>query len=127
MSHFPTAQRVEKQARVMGHAAAAKADEALAATQDAIDTVAEDLSEGVDSLRDQLPSALDRAANKAMEMARRGKEQYESLSDNVRGRYNQASYWTVSYIKEEPIKAMLIATAVGAGIAWLVSRSRRHH
>ena len=59
--------------------------------------------------------------------ARRGMEAVRDSSQQLRERAMQAQDMTVAYVKDEPIKAMLIAAATGAllmGIISMLGRSR---
>ena len=66
-----------------------------------------------------------KSADQAIKSTRRvANEALESLSggvENVRERALRASDSTVNYIKDEPVKAILIAAAVGAALMALVS------
>lgn len=70
---------------------------------------------------------VERWAKDAESMARRGIASASETSRHVRERVAQASDSTVGYIKDEPVKAMLIAAAAGAALVTLIglfSRSR---
>jgi ElaB/YqjD/DUF883 family membrane-anchored ribosome-binding protein len=59
--------------------------------------------------------------------AARGMEAVRDTSQQLRERAQQAQDMTVAYVKDEPIKAMLIAAATGAllmGLISLLGRSR---
>ena len=66
-------------------------------------------------------------SSQAEAAARRGIEAVRDTSQQLRERAQQAPDMTVAYVKDEPIKAMLIAAATGAllmGLISLLSRSR---
>lgn len=70
---------------------------------------------------------LTRAAEQATAMAHRGIDAVREGSQQVRDKAQRASENTVQYIKDEPVKAVLIAAAAGAALmalVSLVSRSR---
>jgi ElaB/YqjD/DUF883 family membrane-anchored ribosome-binding protein len=70
---------------------------------------------------------LNKVTSQAEAAARRGMEAVRDTSQQLRDKATQASDMTVAYVKDEPIKAMLIAAATGAvlmGIITLLSRSR---
>jgi ElaB/YqjD/DUF883 family membrane-anchored ribosome-binding protein len=70
---------------------------------------------------------LSRAADQASALAHRGVESARDTSRQLRDKALRVSDSTVSYIKDEPVKALLIAAAAGAALvamASLIGRSR---
>ena len=87
------------------------------------------LSDKVDSVREQAVPLINRLSSQAEIAARRGVEAVRDTSAQLREKAQAASDSTVSYIKDEPVKAMLIAAATGAALMALISlvgRSRSH-
>lgn len=85
------------------------------------------MSEKVDSIKNQAAPLIDRLANQAETAARLGADVVREKSAQLREKAMKAQESTVEYIKEEPVKAMLIATATGAALMALlslISRSR---
>ena len=108
--------------------AADTAGSALRSTQNATNEAFDKLGDKVNDLRDQAAPTLNRLSTQAESMARRGVEKVRDTSAQLREKALQASDTTVGYIKDEPVKAMLIAAATGAalmGLVGLMSRSRR--
>jgi len=71
---------------------------------------------------------LDRAAEQANTLAKRSIDALRESSTHLLSKAQRASDSTVGYIKDEPVKAMLIAAATGAALMALVallSRSSR--
>lgn len=71
---------------------------------------------------------MERWAKDAESIARRGLDSARDTSRHLRERAAQASDSTVNYIKDEPVKAMLIAAAAGAALVTVISlltRSRQ--
>ena len=86
----------------------------------------------LDSLRETVPAAFSRAAAQVEEITRRGLDRAKEASMGVRDQVYKAGDRTVGYIKDEPVKSVLIAAATGAAVALLVgwamrSRSHREH
>lgn len=109
--------------------AAAKATGVIQSTKRVANGALDSLQHGVDELRQGVPSALGNAAHQVEDIARRGIERARQASTQVREKVNDASERTVTYIREEPVKSVLIAAAAGAAMAALigwVARSRRH-
>jgi ElaB/YqjD/DUF883 family membrane-anchored ribosome-binding protein len=79
-------------------------------------------------------SAVDRAADKiaeagvrASEVARRGAHQLSESTQQVKARLNEVSDSAIAYVKDEPVRAMLIAAGVGAALmalAGMLGRTR---
>lgn len=85
------------------------------------------LLEQSDSLADQAAPLLNRATEHASALAQRGVDSVRDTSQQLRDKALHTSDRTVKYIKDEPVKALLIAAATGAAlmaIVSLMSRSR---
>ncbi|MDN3920652.1 hypothetical protein [Roseateles violae] len=107
----------------------------LAAQADAgIDHAADYLKQGAhnaldkaDELRQAAPAALSRAAAQMEDLTRRTLDRARQAGTQMREQAQRAGDATAGYVREEPMKAVLIAAAAGAlaaGVfAWL-SRSR---
>jgi len=112
-----------------------QAESGIDQTADAIKQGANDaigkLQNGVDELSRAAPAALSRAAAQVEDLTQRTMERARQAGSQVREQANRAGDVAVGYIKDEPMKAVLIAAAAGAiaaGIfAWLTrsSDSRR--
>ena len=92
------------------------ADNAIRSTQRMANDTLNNLSGKVHDVRDQAES-----------LARRGLDAVRDTSAQLKERAQQASDTTIGYIKDEPVKAMLIAAATGAALMALIgllSRSR---
>jgi len=114
MSNFNTA---EQQATNLADRAANKADSAIKSTQRVTNNALESLAGGVQSLREQAAPAVNRVG----EVAQQAVNTVRDTSQQIREQALLASDRTVSYIKDEPIKAVLIAAATGAGLMVLLS------
>ena len=96
--------------------------------QRAADSALDSLSSKVEDLRGQAAPLLNRVSSQAEAAARRGIEAVRDTSQQLREKALRASDSAVGYVKDEPIKAMLIAAATGAllmGLVALLSRSSR--
>jgi len=105
--------------------AAQSADNAIKSTQRFANETLDSLSDKVQDVRDQAAPVLNRVAEKAETLARRGIDAVKDSSQQLRDKALRASDSTVGYIKDEPIKAILIAAAAGAVLAALISRITR--
>jgi len=107
--------------------AAGTAQSTIRSTQRAADNALDNLSAKVEDVRSQAAPLLNRVSAQAEAAARRGIDAVRDTSQQLRDRAVRAQDTTVGYIKDEPIKAMLIAAATGAllmGLISLMSRSR---
>jgi ElaB/YqjD/DUF883 family membrane-anchored ribosome-binding protein len=78
---------------------------------------------------DRAAVATDQAAANAMGAAQRGVAAVRESSHHLVDRAVHATDSTVEYIRDEPVKAMLIAAATGAAlmaIMGMFTRSRHH-
>jgi ElaB/YqjD/DUF883 family membrane-anchored ribosome-binding protein len=111
----------------VGDQAANAADNAIRSTQRTADEAFDALSNKVDDLRSQAAPLINRVSAKAEDAAKRGLEAMRDSSQQLREKAQLASESTVAYVKDEPVKAMLIAAATGAllmGLVSLMGRSR---
>lgn len=79
-------------------------------------------------LIDQAAPMFDRAVDQVSAMAHQGVNTVREGSQVLRNKAQHASDSTVSYIRHEPVKSMLIAAATGAalmGVLALLGRTRR--
>jgi ElaB/YqjD/DUF883 family membrane-anchored ribosome-binding protein len=93
------------------------------------DNAFDTLSTAVREMQHDAVPVLERATARAGDIAQRGIEAVRGSSRQLRDKALDASDRTVAYIKDEPVKAMLIAAATGAALMALlnlVSRSRHH-
>ena len=107
--------------------AAQSAENAIKSTQRAANGALDSLSSTVQDVRDQAAPAYNRIKIQTEELAQRGMEALRDSSRQVRETAAKASDQTVNYIKDEPLKSVLIAAATGAALmalVSLVSRSR---
>jgi ElaB/YqjD/DUF883 family membrane-anchored ribosome-binding protein len=122
-----TTKPMAQQGQDMADNAAGAAQGAIRSTQRSADQALDRLSEKVDDLRGQAAPLINKVTSQAEAAARRGMEAVRDTSQQLRERALQAQDMTVAYVKDEPIKAMLIAAATGAllmGIISMLGRSR---
>lgn len=105
--------------------AAQGADSAIKSTQRYANDSLNSLSDKVQDVRDQAAPVLNRVAEKAETLARRGVDAVKDSSAQIREKALRVSDSTVGYIKDEPVKSILIAAATGAALMALVSLMTR--
>ena len=101
--------------------AADRANSAIRSTQNVTNAAFDRLTDKVEDVRDQAAPLINRLSSQAETAARRGLDAVRDTSAQVRETALKASDSTVAYIKDEPLKAMLIAAATGAALMALVS------
>ena len=101
--------------------AAQSADNAIKATQRVANQTLDGLADTVQDLRQQAAPLLNRGAEQAGALAQRSFDALRDATQQLRDKALRASDSTVNYVKEEPVKAMLIAAATGAALMALVN------
>lgn len=104
----------------------AAADDAAQAARDAADNAAYAMSQGVDRLREQAGTAMSTLS----ESARGGLDLMRERTADARWQLERAGAQAAGYVRDEPLKAVVIAAAVGAAVtvlaSLLTSRMRRY-
>ncbi len=127
MSTTPSIKSIADQGQELADSAATKAQAGIRSTQRAADAALDKLSAGVEEVREQTTPLITRVSSQAEAAARRGMEAVRDTSQALRERAARASDSAVGYVKDEPVKAMLIAAATGAllmGLVAMLSRNR---
>ena len=109
--------------------AAQSADQAIKSTQNVANDALDGLSDTVQDIRQNAAPLLNRATEQASALAQRGADTVRDASQQLREKALRVSDSTVDYIKDKPVKSMMIAAASGAAMMALVrlmthSRSR---
>lgn len=108
----------------------------------ATDDLAKSASRAVDSTREFAHHALDQAdskmrefssnidptvnmlASKAQKLAQQSFDMAAEAKDRAQQSLRRATSATTHYVSEQPLKSVLIAAAVGAGVALLIAATR---
>jgi ElaB/YqjD/DUF883 family membrane-anchored ribosome-binding protein len=104
---------------------AQSADLAIKSTQRVANETLDTLAGTVQDMRHQAAPLLNRATEQAGALAKHGMDAVRESSQQLRYKARRASESTVKYIKDEPVKSMLIAAATGAALMALVSLMSR--
>jgi len=105
--------------------AAQKADSVIKSTQRAANTAFDGLAETVQDVKNKAVPLVNRLTGQAEELAHRSMDAVRHSSQRLRETASTAGDTTVSYIKDEPVKAVLIAAATGAALMALLSLMTR--
>ena len=114
-----------QQAAGLADHAAESATSAIRSTQNVANEAFDRLSDKVEDARSRAAPLLDRLTTQAEMAARRGADVVRDTSAQLRERAVHASDTTVGYIRNEPVKAMLIAAATGAALMALIGLLNR--
>lgn len=125
MNTTVTSKPLGQEASNFAEQAADTASSAIRSTQNVANATLDRLSDKVDSARDQAAPLINRISAQAEAAARRGADAVKETSAQLRDKALKAQDTTVGYIKDEPVKAMLIAAATGAALMALVSLASR--
>ena len=83
----------------------------------------------LDRAADKISEVSERAAERASEVARQGARKLSNGTEQAKVKFNEVSESAIAYVKDEPVRAMLIAAGVGAtlmALAGLIGRTRHH-
>lgn len=105
--------------------ASRSADQAIRATQHAANGVVDSAANSLQDLRHHTQPIVERAGEQVSAMAHRGLDRVRDTSHQLRLKVDHASDSTVSYIRHEPVKSVLIAAATGAALMALISLATR--
>ena len=100
--------------------AADAASGAIRSTQGVTNEALDRLADNVEGARDQLKPALDRLSKQAEALTRRSIDAVRDSSAQLRDKAALLSDTTAGRIRDEPLKAVLIAAATGATLMALV-------
>ena len=119
--------------------------DAMPAVRKASDDMLQTASHAVDSTRDYANSALDKAEDKvrelrknvdpmvdrfsakAQQLARQSLDMAAEAKEMAQKSLSRYSAVTSQYVSEQPVRSVLIAAAVGAAVALLVSSARNRN
>jgi ElaB/YqjD/DUF883 family membrane-anchored ribosome-binding protein len=104
------------------------ADQALKSTRRMANDTLDQVESAVDSARGNIQPVIAKLATQAESLARRGIDAVRDGASQVRERATGFGDMTVRYVRDEPVKSLLIAAAAGAAVAALMSfmNSRRN-
>lgn len=109
---------------------AQSADSAIHTTQRVANEAMDGLSHSLQAARQQVVPALNGIGDQATALVHHGMDSVRNTSHQIREGAHHASDRTVAYIREEPVKSMLIAAATGAvlmALARVISQSNHSH
>jgi len=66
-----------------------------------------------------------KAQQMAQQLARQGLDLASLASERAQASWNRYADATTGYVTQQPLRALMLAAAAGATLAWLMARSRR--
>lgn len=97
------------------------AQDAIKSTQGLVSDALNDLTDRAENLRNDAKPVIDRVGRQASAMAQRGADAIRDRSQQLRDSARQASDRAADYIRDEPVRSVLMAAATGAALMGLVA------
>jgi len=110
--------------------AAESASQAIRSTQGVANAAFDRMSDTVESARDRASPLIDRWSSQAENALHRSVDALRDTTSQLRDQAAKVSDATAGRVRDEPLKAVLIAAAAGAAlmaVIGLISRARRDH
>ena len=101
--------------------AAASADQAIRSTQRVANEALDGLAGSVQDLREHAAPLVDRVAERASALAHHGVDAVRERSHRLSESAHRVADGTRSYVRDEPVKSLLIAAAIGAAMMGLLA------
>lgn len=109
-------------------------DDVMSSAGKAIDSTREHANQALDmaenkvrELRGSVDPVVEMLASKAQKMARQSLDMASEAKERAEKSLKHAADATTRYVSEQPMRSVLIAAAVGAAVALLVSTSRQRN
>ena len=100
---------------------------ALEATREHANLALDRAESKVRELRGSVDPMVEMLASKAQKMARQSLDLASEAKERAEKSFKHAADTTTRYVSEQPMRSVLIAAAVGAAVALLVSTSRHRN
>lgn len=123
----PTSSSATQNTRQAADSMAYSADKAIDATRGYTNELLDSAAEKVSNLHRKVEPALEKFANKAQDIAQRGMDMASYTTEQAKEKLSNYSAVTTRYVAEKPMQSILIAAAVGAALALLISSNSRRN
>ena len=88
----------------------------------------ETFSQAENKVRDKVDPMVNMLAARAQKLAQQSMDMASEAKERAQQSLNRAAGMTTQYVSEQPLRSVLIAAAVGAAVALLISSTRhRNH
>ena len=122
-----TSATTQKTANQVADNLAYSADKAIDSTRDYANHALDVADEKIHSLRGNVQPALEKLTRKAEHYANQSMDMAMQAKDKARESLAHYSAATSRYVADKPVQSVLIAAAVGAAVALLVSSARNRN
>lgn len=112
---------VQQNARQAADSMMNAADKAIDTTRSYANHALDAADEKVHALQSKVEPALDKLSSKAQALARQGIDIAAQAKDKAKESLTQYTAATSRYVSDKPVQSVLIAAAVGAAVALMVS------
>lgn len=105
-------------------------DQTIGASRQRVNGAMDGLNDAVHQWRDNTVPVIGRLSHQAQTLARQGMDAVRDQSMHLKASARRTSDDTLHYIRDEPVKAVLIAATTGAvlmALASFLTRSQRDH
>ena len=109
-----------QQGKDLADTAASKVQGGVQSVQQATNKAIDETSHEVDDVKNNVSSTLEKASDQAQQLVQHGRELFNDTSKMMRDKATQASELAVEYAQDEPVRAILVAAAIGAMLMGLV-------
>ena len=122
-----TSATTQQNARQASDSLLHSADQAIDSTRNFANHALDVTEEKMHSLSSGVKPALEKFSRKAEEYAHQGMDMAMHAKDKARESLSNYSAATSRYVSDKPVQSVLIAAAVGAAVAILVSSARNRN
>lgn len=122
-----TSATTQQNTRQIADGLAQSADKAIDATRSYANHALDVADEKIHALRSNVQPVVENLSHKAEQYAQQGMDMAMHAKDKARDSLSQYSAATSRYVSDKPVQSVLIAAAVGAAVALLVSSARNRN
>ena len=112
---------VQQNTRQVADSLMNSADKAIDASRSYANHALDAADEKIHAFQNKVEPVLDRLASKAQALAQQSLDMAGQAKDKAKASMSQATVATSRYVSDKPVQSVLIAAAVGAAVALLVS------
>lgn len=123
-SQLPSSQEAAATARHFSDQVLNGAEHAMESSRTLANNTLDQAESKVRQLRGSIDPMVDKLATQAQKLARQSLDMAAEASERAQRSMHRYADATTRYVAKEPVKSVLIAAAVGAAVALLVSTAR---
>lgn len=123
----PTSRPFGEVANDLADKVSSSAESAIRSSQRVATDSVNELSQTAERVRDKAVPVIDRLAERAEDLARRSIGTIRDSSKQMADRAQIATNNSIEYIREEPVKAVVLSAVLGAGLMAIFAMLARSH